>query len=332
MKKTNFVKNNYKTGSPYLRFLAIFLVVVCCSCYFSINTVLGATDTIEKAEAVTEVVTVETVANTSKEVTPASVEVVREKPATAKTVAKAKAKAPKKSSAVKPKAAVKIDLSDYTPADDMHLLTKTQRQVAEAILEEFFKHKDDALDTVSFEIGEFLSRQDYLIVDTYFMMYFGTKEYADNHFNVLNGNTIVVNLDVFRAAYKGREAILSRVEKILSTFYEGSFEYKLQQISDYIDEHATYVVDRRTAADVLFDKKGNCIALSFVFKFMANRLGITCDICTGVVQGNHHAWNRALIGSKYYYYDMNGYGFGKLKQYIHAKSYNCSDFAINNFY
>lgn len=114
----------------------------------------------------------------------------------------------------------------------------------------------------------------------------------------------------------------AEIDRIVSTFYQGTEKEMLKQIADYLRNHLDYqdgYSGNLSGAKALFSGKGNCEAFSQLFAKMAQRVGIKCDWCHGTANGAGHAWNRVVLkNGSVYYYDACWYNSTGSTKYLHS--------------
>ena len=130
--------------------------------------------------------------------------------------------------------------------------------------------------------------------------------------NSLLSTIITVDMTVYRELEADRNYIYGRIDQILSNMEDGSDKFITYQISNYIAELITYTNGYRDVIDGV-DGKGVCATYAFLYKLMAERVGIRTDIVygsryetkdDGTKAKTGHAWNRSSINGKYFYYDI----------------------------
>ena len=122
----------------------------------------------------------------------------------------------------------------------------------------------------------------------------------------------------YRKLEADRNYIYGRIDQVLSNMEDGSDKFITYQISNYIADLIAYTAGHRDVMDAI-DGKGVCATYAFLYKIMAERVGIRTDIIYGTAYETDagyttksdgakskvgHAWNKSLIDGKYYYYDI----------------------------
>jgi hypothetical protein len=142
-----------------------------------------------------------------------------------------------------------------------------------------------------------------------------------------------VKTDDFRTFFKERQEYMMKIESILETFTEGSEKQKLQQIADYLKDNITYLLDTPNGTTAILTGYGNCNAYAMAFQTMANRLGITCDICVGFSNSGSHAWNRVVLSTgEVLFYDVCYYDSCKNSKYINRTTSPWEVYTLNNYF
>ena len=138
-------------------------------------------------------------------------------------------------------------------------------------------------------------------------MYFGTEHNLPIIIQRSENTTYIhINYEELIEAEQNRLRSLQQVEKVLSTFNEGSDTDVLIQASSYITMHSIYRLESSTTFDSFWTKhNGDCVMYAFIFKQFADRLGLENDIIFVLPSPNTgHVYNRVLIDGEYKYYDL----------------------------
>lgn len=148
--------------------------------------------------------------------------------------------------------------------------------------------------------------------------------YLFRNIALMRQNKASINLDICSQANSYKEELDARVDAALSTMYEGTTEYKLEQICKWIAANCKYKHGNNDVLKML-DDGGACGAFSMLFYKMATRLGVETHVCGGNytdIFGSTmgHAWNMVKIDGKIYYYDATHYDNTYMTKYIHSET------------
>ena len=139
-------------------------------------------------------------------------------------------------------------------------------------------------------------------------MYYGDEDLDPIDVNVINGSRteVVIKHDIVIAAEALRVNSMKNVEDVLKTIHEGTQTEILIQISNYIIDNSTYVLQHSTSFYSFWgNNEGDCVMYSMIFKQFVDRLGYENDIVSVVYSdGSGHVYNRVLIDGQYRYYDL----------------------------
>lgn len=233
----------------------------------------------------------------------------------------------------------KIDLADYpAPGIDYGTLNAQQRVAMDNILAACEAGKDTA------EIPA-LTQAEFDEVTMHIGMHFGADFRFGNE-TVYKGiasrqaaSTEVrywakVNLDTYERAKTHKEELDARVDAALSTLYEGTTEYKLEQICKWIARNGKYKYGTNDPL-YLLNKGGMCGAYAMLFYKMATRLGVDAYICYGYATNRAgktaaHAWNMVSVDGVSYYYDPTWYDSNRMSKYMHSKTAWGREYELNS--
>ena len=132
-----------------------------------------------------------------------------------------------------------------------------------------------------------------------------------------------VNPDLLRTLEQDKVVLDAKIDRIVSSMYEGTDRFKLLQISNYIAKtmQYSYSLDDIEPLSGLAGK-GSCMTYSMLFYKMAKRIGIQTYICQGIVDNGEmvalHAWNLFVLDGEQYFYDLTWYDSTKDPRYIHS--------------
>lgn len=130
-----------------------------------------------------------------------------------------------------------------------------------------------------------------------------------------------------------RRENISAVKAILRTFNDGNDEYILKQISNYIKNNVKYNASKSSLYDILHNKRGSCMNISFLFQMLAMQAGIRCDFATGYasVNGEYHAWNIVYTSNGKRWYDTTLYRSSGNTKWLGAKACWHAGEQVNRF-
>lgn len=215
-----------------------------------------------------------------------------------------------------------VDIESYSNFNDYGILSDKQIETFNDILNAI-KDEEPVINCPAYFTKE---QQE---ISTQLGLYFGTTEKIEDliHWNY---NSADLNLSMFNELLNKKNIIDARVDEAISTLIEGSDEYKLWQISNYISAKITYTNGYRDIIDAL-NGKGVCNSYSMLFYKMVTRLGMQSYICYGYVGDEYHAWNVVELDGQYVYFDITWYdNIIHDVKYIFGRSSWNRDFQINN--
>ena len=209
-----------------------------------------------------------------------------------------------------------IDIDDYTETHDLSWLSKAPREVVEIMLD-----LAQNPDKYPKETHRILKSEGYVIeydfawpisyyqeVLSFATMYYGDEDLDPIDVNVINGvkTEVVIKHDIVVEAEALRINSLKNVEDVLKTIHDGTETEILIQISNYIIDNSTYVLQHSTNFYSFWgNHEGDCVMYTMIFKQFLDRLGYENDIVSVVYSnGMGHVYNRVLIDGQYRYYDL----------------------------
>ena len=215
----------------------------------------------------------------------------------------------------------KINLADYPkPGIDYGTMNEWQRKAFDNIL-------------MACEVGgagaeiPVLTQKEFDEVVSHIGMHFGDEGICKN-IALKRQNAAVVNLTLYEQAKAHKAELDAWIDNALPKLYEGTTEYKLEQIAKCIANHAKYKCPSNNPLDLL-DDGGMCGAYSMLFYKMAIRIGVQSYICYGEadngVQVGFHAWNMA----DGHFYDITWYDTNRSQKYIRSKTPWGRDYKLN---
>lgn len=196
----------------------------------------------------------------------------------------------------------KIDLSGYEARMDYGILDSKQKMAMDNILSAC------QLGGAGVDIPQ-LSQAEFDMVITHICMHFGNEGMCKN-IALKRQNTAVINLAVYEQVKAGKAELDALIDETVARMYEGSNEYKLRQIADYIAKAGKYNAGSNDPLDLL-NGGGMCGAYAMLFYKMATRLGLQAYICYGYASNGTftgaHAWNKVELPEGVRYYDVTFY-------------------------
>ena len=132
---------------------------------------------------------------------------------------------------------------------------------------------------------------------------------------------LVLNLEKFEEFEDNKLVVEARIDEALFNIYEGTDQYKLIQIANYISDRMVYNPGVRETIDGL-NGQGVCATYSMLFYKMATRLGIQTYICYGYTSSFYHSWNMVELNGKQYFYDITWFD-GYIYNYAYIQSEDC---------
>lgn len=229
---------------------------------------------------------------------------------------------------------------------DYSIYNESEADIVRTVLEKIKENKDNLdLHEENIDFAQEITYQSYCKVSSFFYVYYGQKQAVDEVFDFVrssgvdeNGNRLCylkIRYDDIRRYEKDLADVKYKVDTILCSLEDGSEEYILKQISEYLRKHITYTNGKSSLQDALLSGQSVCNGYALAFNMLANRAGIRSDLCIGTSSnGEYHAWNRVTLsdGSQYFYditwYDSSN---GPDNRYIHSKSNFHGSYLINDY-
>lgn len=231
-----------------------------------------------------------------------------------------------------------VDFSIYTPEEI---------EVLSIILAKINENKNTDKKEELIDVTSSLTKESYYKVTSYFYVYYGQKRAVDETFDFINHSSydmttkeetrkymIRMRYDDIRNFEKDLEQVKNKADEILSSFEDGSDEFILYQISEYLRTHITYTEGKYDITSALIDGECVCNGYALAFNMLANRAGIKSDMCIGELTGGSHAWNRVTLkDGSYSFYDITFYDTNNPdKQYINSLTpLHTSNYLINDY-
>lgn len=216
----------------------------------------------------------------------------------------------------------RIDIEDYQTNIDYGILSEEQIETFDNILYAV-QNNESVVGCPSY------SEKEQHEISTQLGLYFGDTE---SIWGLIywHDNYATLNLSTFNELLNQKIIIDARVDEAVSTLIEGSDEYKLLQISNYIASKITYTDGFRDIITA-FNGKGVCSTYSMLFYKMATRLGMQTYICYGYAGDGYHSWNVVELDGERRYFDITWYDDSVHNiRYIFKKSSWNRNFQINN--
>ena len=230
---------------------------------------------------------------------------------------------------------------------DYSIYNEYETQIIKTVLEKINENKNNPdihEENIAFEKD--ISFDSYYKVASFFYVYYGQKRAVDETFDFVrsggtdeNGNRtecyLRLRYDDIRQFENDISSVRYKVDSILCSLEDGSEEYILKQIAEYLRTHMTYTYGKYSVQNALLEGQSVCNGYALAFNMLANRAGIRSDLCIGKASnGENHAWNRVTLsdGSQYFYditwYDGNS---GPNNRYIHSSSNFHGSYLINDY-
>ena len=123
-----------------------------------------------------------------------------------------------------------------------------------------------------------------------------------------------------------------KIDSILTNFTSGSEEHILRQIAEYLKNSIVYTSGYSDLSNAL-NGRSVCNGYALAFNAMANRAGITSDMCIGTsINGILHAWNRVTLSDgSYRFYDITFYDSTENPEYLHSIASFHGPYLINDY-
>lgn len=232
-----------------------------------------------------------------------------------------------------------IPKGSYTSVDKNHY-TKDELELLNVILAKVQNCDSHNLEEEYIDINKDYDYYSYYKIASYFYVYYGQKQAVDETFDLINYNDengqtktkqIRLRYNDIRQFEQELEKNKRKIDLILKTFTDGSEEHILKQISNYLKDNITYLNGYSGLSSAL-DGKGVCNGYALAFNAMANRAGITSNVCIGKVNDEYHAWNRVTLSDgEYRYYDITFYDTGGNTKYLNSKINFHNSYLVDNY-
>lgn len=125
---------------------------------------------------------------------------------------------------------------------------------------------------------------------------------CDRYVHIKDGNNryyLCFDADI-RSMLKPDAVYNKRFAKAFKT--SGTRKQQIRQIWNYCRK-TKYVLHIKTAKSVFRDRKGDCAGIASAFYVLCRAKGIPVRYVIGWTPTSCHAWNRVLLGSKWYWVD-----------------------------
>ena len=239
-----------------------------------------------------------------------------------------------------PKVVEKLKPSGGYSAIDMSAYNAEEKILLNTVLEKIKTCYSHDLSEENIYLEDFYSFESYYKVASYFYVYYGQKRAVDETFDIVNYQDsdgthsvyIRMRYDDIREFETELAKNKQKIDSILSTFNAGSEQEILRQIADYLRNNITYTNNYYDLSNALAGRSV-CNGYALAFNAMANRAGITTDMCIGKVNGIYHAWNRVTLSDgSYRFYDITFYDSNGNAKYLHSKtSPHTNNYLINDY-
>ncbi len=239
-----------------------------------------------------------------------------------------------------PKPIEKLKPNGSYSAVDMSSYTAEEKELLNIVLEKVKNSTSHNLEEEIIYLDNHFTIESYYKVASYFYVYYGQRRAVDETFDIVNyqdsdgshSRYVRMRYDDIREFEKELTKNKQKIDSILSTFNVGSEQEILRQIADYLQKNISYTDGYYDLSNAL---NGNsvCNGYALAFNAMANRAGITTDMCIGKVNGIYHAWNRVTLSDgSYRFYDITFYDSSGNTKYLHSKtSPHTNNYLINDY-
>jgi uncharacterized protein YgiM (DUF1202 family)/transglutaminase-like putative cysteine protease len=228
-----------------------------------------------------------------------------------------------------------VNLREYQTNISFAGLTEKEIRVVKALLEEYEKYKDGAVSEIRYCGNDFISYDSYRRLNSFFAIFFYNWTDKEDFMSVINSGGIsdaVLHEDEIDKYIQEKAEIDQFAENALSKIKEGTDEYKLQQIADWLSGYFAYESGNVDAYNAVKTGKANCNAFAFLFKAMVSKIGIQCDICVGYSNTGKHAWNRVTFSDgRVRFYDVCYYNSSDNTKYLNRVESIWGEHSINNY-
>lgn len=229
---------------------------------------------------------------------------------------------------------------------DYSIYNEYEKQIIKTVLAKIEENKNNPdIHEEQIDFEKDITFDSYYKVASFFYVYYGQKRAVDETFDFVrssgvdkNGNRkcyLRLRYDDIRQFESEISAARGKVDSILRGFEDGSEEYILKQISEYLRKNITYTNGKSSLQNALLEGQSVCNGYALAFNMLANRAGIRSDLCVGKASnGESHAWNRVTLsdGSQYFY-DITWYdgSSGPNNKYIHSSTNFHGSYLINDY-
>lgn len=214
-----------------------------------------------------------------------------------------------------------IDVSSYNKINSYETLNEKEQTLFNEIIKRY--------DTGNFErlYLEDVTLANYYNIENKVAIYFGDYtnlgKFCDFYINKTKTSTeyyIIFRPDDYNKIKVRKEYIDNKIEEELAKMQEGSEIQKLNQIANFLAMNFSYNLDQCNVYELFLQRIGNCNAYALTFKMFAERLSIKCDVLTGYVNNDYHAWNRVYLSDgSIRYYDISFYKSSGNSSYINQE-------------
>lgn len=223
------------------------------------------------------------------------------------------------------------------------LFTDDELYTVNLIIKKMNENRYSSLESERFEVSSSIGSDSYYKIVSFFAIYFGEWDTTriqfidvcvSNDYNTgIKKSEVVLYYNKIRTLQKNLEVVLNKIDSILKTFDDIGDTDILFQISNYLVDNVSYSNGYEDAYDAFIYNKTVCNGYATAFNMMANKAGITSDICIGTAyNGDYHAWNIVTLnnGDKKYY-DTTLYRLAKNKKYINNSQNPNKTYILNDY-
>lgn len=223
------------------------------------------------------------------------------------------------------------------------LFTNDELDTVNLIIKKMNENRYSSLESERFEVSSSIGSDSYYKIVSFFAIYFGEWDTTriqfidvcvSNDYNTgIKKSEVVLYYNKIRIFQKNLEVVLNKIDSILKTFDDTGDTDILFQISNYLVDNVSYLNGYEDAYDAFIYNKTVCNGYATAFNMMANKAGITSDICIGTAyNGDYHAWNIVTLnnGDKKYY-DTTLYRLAKNKKYINNSQNPNKTYILNDY-
>ena len=237
---------------------------------------------------------------------------------------------------------VKVTPSGSTFYFSLDGYSESEREALSQLMSTINENLGTDASDITFYLNSSLTSEQYRKLASYLYIKYGgdsrIKHEAFDYVSYTDGDLsqsyyITVHMNNIREYYATYSMCYNKAYSIVSGLKDGSEEYILSQITEYLANNTSYNDNYKTAYDVLYNGLGSCNGYALAFNMLANMAGIRSEMCIGKVGGVYHAWNRVILSDgSCRYYDVTFYDTGSRESiYVGSASNFHGNFLINNY-